>query len=180
MAPKALPSPEVLRQLLRYEPETGKLFWRERSRDMFGSNRIFLSWNARYAGAEALVVKFMGYRSGGVNGARVLAHRAVWAMQTGAWPEADIDHINGVRDDNRLENLRAVTRAENLRNTRRRDNNTSGFTGVDYFKAMKSWRARIHVNGAEVVLGYFATAEAAGAARKSADAVYGYHANHGR
>ena len=180
MADKSLPSPEVLRQLLQYEPETGKLFWRERPRELFDCDRLFKSWNTRYAGQEALVVKFMGYRAGGVGGHRALAHRVVWAMQTGAWPTDDIDHINGVRNDNRMENLRAVTPAENLKNVRRKASNTSGFTGVDYLKVMKSWRARIHSDGKEIVLGYFSTAEKAGAARKAADPDYGFHENHGR
>ncbi len=179
MASKALPSPEVLRQLLRYEPKTGKLFWRERGPEWFKSTRIWASWNTQNANMEALNVPFQGYLRGGVLKKQMLAHRAIWAMQTGEWPVDDIDHINGIRDDNRMENLRHVTRAENLKNVRRRDNNTSGFTGVSFHKASGLWRSRIMVNGREVVRCFPDIATAA-SDRAEASRKHGYHENHGR
>ena len=76
MAAKPLPSPETLRQLLRYEPETGKLFWRRRPVTSTG-DKIF---NRLYADREAFTYR-MGHKhkQGRVNGKALLAHRVVWA-----------------------------------------------------------------------------------------------------
>ena len=119
MPKRELPSPELLRKLLRYEPETGKLFWRKRPPDMFPRESRGLSWNTRYAGAEAFKDKHeRGYKRGSIFGKTFRAHRAIWAMVHGHWPPEDVDHINGDTSDNRLENLRAVSRQENLKNQR--------------------------------------------------------------
>lgn len=118
MASKPLPSPEVLRQLLRYEPDTGKLFWLHRAADLFPSKSAAKSWNARFAGAEALATdNGQGYLAGRINGRPLKAHRVVWAISYGEWPIGEIDHINGNPGDNRIANLRAVGRTENTRNT---------------------------------------------------------------
>jgi hypothetical protein len=91
MAAKALPSPDVLRQLIRYEPETGRLFWKER----VAENRHGKTWNARHAGKEAFIqANAGGYKSGAIFDIRVSAHRVGWAMFTGEWPAGDIDNIN--------------------------------------------------------------------------------------
>ena len=71
-----------------------------------------------------------------------LAHIVCWALMTGAWPEHEIDHINGVRDDNRQTNLRQATRAQNMHNGPRLRTNTSGFAGVAWDKNGGKWIAR--------------------------------------
>lgn len=185
MASKAHPTPEELRQLLRYEPETGKLFWKQRDVSLFedrgnGAAANAASWNARYAGAEALTaLNAAGYRHGAVFGCKLRAHRVAWALVHGQWPQGEIDHINGITDDNRLENLREVTGQENQRNSKRPANNTSGVVGVSWYEPARKWVARIRVIK-RIHLGYFDDFNEAVAARKAAEAAYGFHQNHGR
>lgn len=176
MAKKSLPSPEVLRQLLRCEPETGRLFWLERATD----SRNAKTWNARYAGKEAFVqVGAGGYKGGCVFNIGITAHRVVWAMATGEWPSGEIDHINGDTGDNRIVNLRDVPHSENLRNAKRSRANTSGVTGVSWSKQEQKWRATMTVCMVAKHLGWFRDFDSAVQARKNA-AVNRFHENHGR
>jgi hypothetical protein len=169
MASKALPSPEVLRQLLRYEPETGKLFWLRRPDSMFPDARVAASWNARFAGEEAFcTLDAKGYWTGQLLGAKRKAHRVIWAMQTGAWPEADIDHENRIRNDNRWNNIRPASRSENMFNRAANAGTKSGLKGVTWHEPNRRWRARIAINGKSTLLGYFATKEAAAEAYRAA------------
>jgi hypothetical protein len=177
MAKRELPTPEELRNLLRYEPETGKLYWLERPLEMFSDEWLGKSWNTRFAGREALTAdNGHGYPFGTVNYNRLKAHRVIWAMVHGEWPKGEIDHINGQRDDNRLVNLRCVTRAENARNRARMKRNTSGRTGVYWQGRCGKWVASI--NG--TYLGIFERFEDAVAARERAEIEHGYHPNHDR
>lgn len=186
MTNTSLPSPEMLRKLLRCEPETGKLFWRERSVDLFtdgkqSANHNCAAWNAKFAGKEAFTsVGSHGYYQGAIFNSPHLIHRVIWAMVNGEWPSDQVDHINGDKLDNRPENLRDVTSQENLRNQKMYCNNTSGHTGVRWYKGRRKWRATIHVSGKRTHLGYFTSKDDAIAARKAAEIEHGYHPNHGR
>ena len=176
MADKVLPSPSVLRQLLRYDAETGKLFWRHRGGEWFDCPGKAARWNGRRAGQEAFVaVHRQGYKQGQLFGHSVRAHRVVWAVVHGYWPSV-IDHIDGNVDNNRIENLRQVTHAENCRNARVRKDNTSGTPGVRWHKANRKWVAMI----GNRYLGIFDDFADAQRARASALQEAGYHANHGR
>jgi hypothetical protein len=176
-----LPTPEELRALLRYEPETGRLFWRERPPEMFATPRAFSTWTARFAGKEAMTaINNYGYRFGTISGRPHLAHRVAWTITSGAWPDAEIDHINGVRTDNRITNLREADRRANARNVGRRLDNSSGCTGVQWHAHSKKWLARIKVNYRQFYLGTFERREDAIAARKAAEVKHGFHENHGR
>lgn len=174
------PSPELLREILRCEPAEGKLFWRERPLEMFGTERAWKSWNTRFAGTEACASNDgNGYRRGHVFGVMHPAHRVIFAMAHGEWPEDQIDHINGDRSDNRIENLRAVSHAENQRNRQRPSTNTSGVVGVTLVERDR-WQAQITHEGRLIFLGYFSDFSEACSARTAADEKYGYHKNHGR
>jgi hypothetical protein len=176
----ALRDPDWLHVLLRYDAETGKLFWRPRTPEMFNNAKYARQWNTRLAGREAFApLNAHGYACGKIFGTTYLAHRVIWAMETGAWPEAQIDHINGIRNDNRFANLREVTNAQNAQNQRLRSDNTSGVAGVYWDAAQAEWRARIKVNGKERHLGRFKSIDLAAAARKAAEEKYGFHRNHG-
>lgn len=181
MATKDLPTPDLLRQLLRYDAETGKLFWRERPLTSFADKRCGNTWNARWAGNEALnYVDAVGYASGRIHGNLFMAHRVIWAIESGEWPTLEIDHINGNRSDNRLSNLRQVSRAENAKNVATSTRNKSGRVGVHFAKREQRWLALIGSDRRSHFLGYFDDFEAAVAARAAAEIEFGFHINHGR
>lgn len=184
MAKKPLPTPEQLRQLLRYDHDTGKLFWRERTPDMFNGGghsaaHICARWNSKFGGKEAFTAESRGYKIGAVWGTNIPAHRAAWAIYYGEWPSKWLDHIDGNPGNNRIDNLRDVTHSENMRNMSRRDSNTSGVTGVYWCSEREKWGAFIKADKA-IGLGRFETFAEAVAARKAAEKVLGYHPNHGR
>jgi hypothetical protein len=174
-------SPIELADLIRYDPETGDLYWKPRRPEHF-SNPAWgqarsAAWSARYAGRQALTdISKDGYRRGIVRGVYLQAHRVCWAIHNGEWPSEDIDHINGVRTDNRAANLRVVSRAENARNQKTRSTNTSGCMGVSWSKRHSKWIAYLRRR----YLGLFECVEDARAARKRAEAIEGFHPNHGR
>lgn len=166
-------TPALLRALLRYESDTGLLFWRERPRHLFTLDREHRRWNGRYANRPASYKRGNGYLGLFVFRRGLSAHRVAWAVSQGEWPIGDVDHINGVRDDNRISNLRDVTRSENCRNASLSKANKTGATGVTFRRG--KWRASMHIH-----LGLFDTLEEAVAARKEAEERLGYHPNHGR
>jgi hypothetical protein len=173
MAAKPLPPVEYLRQRLRYEPETGKLYWRE-------CTSMPKMWNTTYAGTKALAfVGNNGRYMGRIQYRAYQAHRVVWAIVHGEDPNGEIDHIDHNPLNNRIENLRVVSHQENHRNTPHRKNNTSGSMGVSWFAATSRWSAYIMVDGRKIHLGYFLDKQEAIAARKAAEALYGFHNNHG-
>ena len=108
------------------------------------------------------------------------AHRLAWLIVYGSFPPDQIDHINGVKHDNRIMNLRAVTHAENSRNRPLYIGNKSGHTGIFYNKRMKKWVAQIGGTDKRVNLGSFENKEDAIEARRIAEINYNYHPNHGR
>lgn len=165
MAAKPLPSPEVLRQLLRYEPDTGRLFWLPRPREMFATQRSFSAWHSNFCGKEALTATHkQGYRFGSVLCTPYLAHRIAWAIYHGEWPEDQIDHANCDKQDNRISNLRQANHFENMRNVRLKRSNRIGLKGVSHHPETGRWRARIHTNRRQLSLGLFDTPEEAHAA----------------
>lgn len=104
-----------------------------------------------------------GYSVLAVDGVLYRAHRLAWFYVTGAWPQGEVDHINGQRADNRFLNLRVVTGAINSQNRRRANGNSrTGLLGVYPHKT--GFQARIMVSGSRRHLGTFQTAEAAHAA----------------
>lgn len=161
---------ERANELLRYEPETGKLYWKV-NRGTRGK-----------AGHEAGHVTFLSgipYIQIGVDGALYSTHRVAWLLHFGKWPEGDIDHINGNGLDNRITNLRDVSRSMNLRNRRRSCNNTSGCIGVHWHKPRRKWQARVGIDGKQKHIGMFDDIEAAEAAVKKFRAKHGYTKRHG-
>lgn len=146
---KELPSPYDLRKLLRYEPDTGKLFWLSRGADK-------PQWNARYEGKEAFTcVNTCGHKMGGIWGKSYYAHRVIWAMQTGEWPNKLIDHKDMDPSNNKWGNLREATQSENGKNRKPAKRGTSKFLGVCWDKRRNRWIASIQSNGARKHIGYY-------------------------
>lgn len=155
-------SPEFLRSLLEYRPDTGKLFWSARTPDMFstlqkgGPVAAADRFNKRFAGKEAFLnVDERGYLRGTVCYKMLLAHRVIWAMQTGKWPECQVDHVNNCPSDNRWSNLRQATVSQNACNRKSRKNSTSEYLGVCWDKSRGNWMAGIRVDGRKKLLGRF-------------------------
>jgi len=137
-------------------------------------------WNARYAGSLINNVSVKGYQTVGIWKQKFFAQRVIWKMMTGRDPAGEVDHINGVRTDNRWSNLRDVPRSINGKNMRLSSRNKSGATGVAYRADMGKWLAVIRCNYAQRHLGCFDTFDEALAARKKAEQESGFHPNHGR
>jgi hypothetical protein len=178
MAIREIPTPETLRQLLRYEPETGKLYWLERPAGMFTAERFRRTWNTKWAGVEA-GWRERSYRQLAIWNHKIYAHRAVWAICYGTWPADQIDHINGDPADNRIENLRDCTAAENRKNASKNSRNTSGETGVTWNAREQYWQVTIG-SGKTNWVGKYLDFDEAVTARRQAAKRAGYTDRHGR
>ena len=126
---------EILKQHLSYDPGTGLFRWIK--------NRGQLRKMGNIAGCY--VHGYIGIRV--LNGRRHGAHRLAWLYVYGEWPAFDIDHINGIKHDNRICNLREATRQQNTYNRKAPINNTSGYKGVSWHKSTGKWRATIKYKG---------------------------------
>ena len=120
-----------------------------------------------------------GYEHIKVGGRLYVSHRLAWLYSYGEWPRSELDHINGVKNDNRLSNLRQVNRSQNMQNLKgaRRDNKT-GVLGVCLHKASGKYRAQIQKAGVKYDLGVFSTVEEARSIRELAVASMFTHAPH--
>ena len=173
-------TPDTLRKLLSYDPETGELVWLTRDTSFFSDESHANRWNARYANTRAFQTVYYGYLHGHILKKHYYAHRVCWAIYYGKWPADQIDHINGNRADNRISNLRDVSHSDNQKNTKLRHDNKSGVPGIDWKADCALWRARASRNGKRYLIGYFKNLDDAIAARMLAQSNENYHANHGR
>jgi hypothetical protein len=149
---------EEVRSLLCYDADSGLFVWR------VGRGNVL-------AGTAAGGIRFDGYLSIAIRRRHYMAHRLAWLYVHGHWPSGEIDHLNGVRSDNRLSNLRDVSRTTNSENFRGpKSNNKCGFLGVSLHKKTGRWHAKIIVNGRLLSLRYHDTPEAAHAVYLAASA----------
>lgn len=133
---------ENLKRIVDYDPETG-IF----TRKVKSSNQK--------AGAVLGTKNSGGYLIAMVGRKRYSLHRLAWLYFYGRMPHGDIDHINGVRDDNRIDNLRECSRSKNCMNKKINSNNVSGVKGVGWHAQSGKWRARIMTGYKSVFLGRF-------------------------
>jgi hypothetical protein len=126
---------ERLKELLTYDPDTGDFFWN------VDKSRVAKE-GQKCSGKSTST----GYLRIGIDGKRYLTHRLAWLYIHGKFPLNDLDHINRIRTDNRLCNLREATRAENLQNR-------SNVKGVYWHKRAKKWLAQIKANKKHFYLG---------------------------
>ena len=179
---------ELLNKIISYNAETGTLLWKEMSIETgaaLGKNtRGIIIFNSKVAHTAISNITNQGYVRLSIrikgNKHEYRAHRVAWALHYGEWPVGDMDHINGDRADNRIENIRLVSISDNQRNLCMPKNNTSGQMGVHYDKRIKKWIARISDKNKKVQLGSYVLLEDAIKVRKKAEKDYGYHENHGR
>lgn len=145
-----------LSRIVEYTPSDGTLRWRVKRNSHGGKaqpgNRV--GW-----------LRSDGYLETTLLGKKYKVHRLVWLLNRGVWPKRHIDHVNGKRDDNRIENLREATPAQNNQHSSKvRPNNTSGMPGVCWDRRRGKWYAQIQVEGKHVFLGYFTEKQDAGKA----------------
>ena len=153
---------ELLHELFEYRE--GHLYW-----------KVARS-NAIKVGQKTGWVSKAGYVYVNLNNIPTTAHRIIFAMHHGFIPEM-VDHINGHKSDNRIENLRAATRSENFCNAKTRKNNTSGIKGVE--KHQNGWRVRIHKDKKSYEGGVYKTIEeASNAIKLLRSSIHGNFAKH--
>jgi len=145
-------SAERVRELLNYCPETG-IFTRAITTGYRGIHK---------AGDVVGTTRPNGYVYVGIERRQYAAHRLAWVIMHGKWPSADIDHIDGNRNNNKFTNLREATRSENNQNIRKaRKHNVSNLLGVSFRKDTKKFQSRIVIDGKTIRLGCFHFAEEA-------------------
>lgn len=163
-------SVERLREVLDYDPETGVFTWKFRP-------EARKEWNTRYAGKEAgSVSRYLNIRIGTITHQ---AHRLAWLHVYGIWPKDQIDHKDGDKLNNRLENLREVTNRVNDLNRALACNNTSGVSGAWWWETKGRWQARVHYLGKYHWLGLFTSLAEAEAAIIAKRKEFGFSPTHG-
>ena len=140
-------SQHELQSIFEYDPFTGTVFWKQGRSNMI-------------KGSIAGCIHPSGYKVVTVNSKTHKLHRIIWNMFVGPIPKGFyIDHINGNKIDNRIENLRLATNSQNQQNRPAPKNSSSGYRGVTWHKAAKKWMSRICCNGKRITIGLFETPE---------------------
>jgi hypothetical protein len=138
---------ERLRQVLRYEPETGNFYW------------IHRDTIKKKLGTNASIIRSHGYLNICIDSIYYYTHRLAWFYVHGEWPKV-IDHIDGDKTNNRIENLRSVSQKCNVENVlKTRKHNKSGILGA--VKSKYGFYARLTSQGKQIYLGHYKTAEEA-------------------
>ena len=153
---------DLINSLLGYEPETGRFFWKKDRRMGKTGKGILIAEAGCDAGG---VASDTGYVQIMIAKKKRFGHRIAFLLMTGFWPVGQVDHINGVRSDNRWKNLRDVPKLVNAQNLRSaRVDSKLGVMGVQFHKKSEKYVSRITANGRKIILGYFDCAEKAGTA----------------
>lgn len=135
---------ERLKDILQYDRDSGVFTW-------------LIAMKGTHKGSVAgSTNRVTGYLSVCIGDSRYYQHRLAWLYEHGGWPDGQIDHINGDKSDNRINNLRDVTSSENQQNKRAAaSNSASGYLGVIFNKQCGKWQARITVVGKQYHIGLF-------------------------
>jgi hypothetical protein len=128
--------------------EDGNLFWKKRS-----ANRTVV-------GSQVSFIENTGYVRATFKGKRYGAHQLIFLIHHGYIPEY-IDHIDGDKLNNRIENLRSATKSENALNKKVRSDSFSGIKNVHWYEPLKKWVVNLSVNKKRKHIGYFADLELA-------------------
>ncbi len=137
-----------LKTLFEYDQKTGNLIWLKNKRQ-------------KTKGKIAGSLGSKGHVEIKIDGIKYQAHRLVWLYLNGNFPTNQIDHINRIKSDNRIENLREVTNSENKQNIDKPRGYSNPYMGVYFHKKRKKWRSKITKEGVQYELGFFDTPELA-------------------
>ena len=163
---------EYIRENLRYDPETGFLWWIKDSESKSGRRGLDKpvgTYNKGYLHFCLPTPK--GKRR------QLLVHRVAFFLYYDSWPEEFIDHINNVKTDNRIENLREATLQQNLRNQKSRAGSSSRYKGISFEKRRQKWKVELRYSGKIKYVGYYTSEEeAARAYDKAARELHGDYA----
>lgn len=167
---KELPlTQERLKHLLHYNPDTGVFTWLSKPSRRINSGSI-----------AGRIKPKKGYVEIGISGRIYLAHRLAWLYIYGTWPKEQVDHINGIRNDNRIKNLRLATTSQNQWNKKMQKNNTSGIKGVSWDNQRGKWIAQCWLFGKHHKIGRFSSIDDADRAiRQFREKHQGEFCNHG-
>ncbi|CAJ0895848.1 hypothetical protein R77569_04539 [Ralstonia mannitolilytica] len=142
---------ERLQELFEYDMSSGRLIWKARP-------ELPAFRDAKFAGKPAGTHDSSGHIQISIDKKLYSAHRLTWLYHFGPIPDGmQIDHINGVRDDNRVVNLRLATPTGNSRNQKKQQGRSSKYKGVSFHKRLRKWQASIGAldNKKRMFLGYF-------------------------
>jgi hypothetical protein len=131
-----------IRDILSYNPENGHFVWKK---NRYRAKAGFRAGHRRPDGYWAITVFGHSYRAG----------RLAWFFTHDEWPSNEIDHINGVRDDDRIENLRVATRSQNVANTKKKCSSRNLLKGVSTARRGKRYVAQIRINGKNTRIGAY-------------------------
>jgi HNH endonuclease len=122
---------DLVRELFTYDPATGVIAWRHKH------------WNKPAGTVAGSLHKSTGYWRLNIRSQKYQAHRIAWLMHYGEWPQV-IDHVNGDRADNRIENLRSASHQTNAQNVHKpRKGTASSLLGASWHKSSGLWQAKI-------------------------------------
>ena len=152
-----------LQKILRYAPAEGAFYW-----------LVDHKHPKARIGMVAGRINQLGRAQIGYRGSQLFVHRLVWLFETGAWPTALIDHIDGDPLNNRFANLREVDYYGNSQNQQaaRPKNKSSQLLGVSWHRRHNKWIASIKVNGSKMHLGYYTDANEAHSAYINAKRIH--------
>lgn len=151
-----IPEQDYLLECFDYNPELGDFFWRERPREHFKFNNVYMKFIKNCPNKLINTFNSTGYYTVILDGKEYLLHRLIWKLYYGEEPPNYIDHINGIRHDNRICNLREATQQQNIRNKNKLiSNNISGYLGITYNKKSHRYRVSIACNYSNIYVGVF-------------------------
>lgn len=158
--PGDLPPAWKVRELFHYDPATG-IF----TRKVRTSNRVKVNEVAGLRKPSRYVLIC-------VDGRQYRAHRLAWLYVHGEPPNGDLDHINRIKTDNRIANLREATRKQNMENTGAQKNSATGVKGVHWDAVREKWASTIHHHGKTIAGGRFDSIDQATRSRKALEKKY--------